>query len=63
MMAKAGTRAARILASIGKELKDNPPSILKKTRRKTGAKAAEKQRVAILLNKARKRGARISSQS
>ncbi len=62
-MAKADTRTARILASIGKELKDNPPSILKQTRRKTGAKAAEKQRVAILLNKARKRGARISSQS
>ena len=62
-MAKAGTRTARILENVGKELKDNPPSILKRTRRKSGAKAAEKQRVAILLNKARKRGARISSQS
>jgi len=57
------TRAARILASVGRELKDNPPSILKRTRRKSGAKAAERQRVAILLNKARNRGARISSQS
>ena len=62
-MAKAGTRAARILARVGKELKDNPPSILKKTRRKSGVKAAETQRVAILLSKARRRGARISSQS
>ncbi len=62
-MAKAGTRAARILASVGEELKNNPPSILGRTRRKSGVKAAEKQRVAILLNKARRRGARISSQS
>ncbi len=56
------TRTAHILASVGKELKDNPPSILDKTRRRRGAKAAEKQRVAILLSKARERGARISKQ-
>lgn len=49
------SRTAHILASVGKELKDNPPSILKKTHRKKGAKAAEKQRVAILLSKAHKR--------
>ena len=55
------TRTARILENVGKELKNNPPSILKSTRRKSGAKAAEKQRVAILLSKARKRGARISA--
>ena len=54
------TRTARILENVGEELKNNPPSILEKTRRKKGAEAAEKQRVAILLNKARKRGARIS---
>ena len=59
-MAKHNTRTARILESVGKELKNNPPSILGKTRRSGGAKAAEKQRVAILLNKARKRGASIS---
>ena len=56
------TRTAHILASVGKELKDNPPSILERTRRRKGAKAAEKQRVAILLNKSRKRGAKISPQ-
>ncbi len=60
-MAKVGIRTARILENVGKELKNNPPSILKSTRRKSGAKAAEKQRVAILLSKARKRGARISA--
>lgn len=41
------------LRSIGQELKDNPPKVLEKTRRKKGAKAANKQRVAILLSKAR----------
>ena len=56
------SRTAHILESVGKELKDNPPSILERTRRKKGVRAAEKQRVAILLNKARKRGAKISEQ-
>ena len=50
---------ARILSGIGEELHDNPPSILAKTRKKKGAKAAEKQRKAILLSKAREAGARI----
>jgi hypothetical protein len=53
------TRTARILEGVGKELKDNPPSILEKTRRRRGVKAAERQRVAILLSKARRRGARV----
>lgn len=48
-----------ILESVGHELKANPPKILSHTRKKFGAKDAEKQRVAILLNKARKRGANI----
>lgn len=56
------SRTAHILESVGKELKNNPPNILEKTRRKKGSKAAGKQRVAILLNKARKRGAKISEQ-
>jgi len=55
-------RTARILENVGKELKNNPPSILEKTRRRRGAKAAERQRVAILLSKARKRGARVPTQ-
>jgi len=47
------------LRAIGHELKENPPRILAKTRKKSGAKQANKQRVAILLSKARKSGARI----
>ena len=42
-----------LLHKIGHELKMNPPKILTATRRKKGAKAAEKQRRAILLSKAR----------
>lgn len=53
------SKASKILSSVGRELKKNPPKVLAKTRRKKGAKAAKKQRVAILLSKARKRGARI----
>lgn len=48
-----------ILKSVGKELKQNPPSILAKTAKKKGKTQANKQRVAILLSKARKAGARI----
>lgn len=48
-----------ILQSVGRELKENPPAVLTKTRRKSGKGRAEKQRVAILLSKARRRGARI----
>jgi hypothetical protein len=49
----------RILKKIGEELRDNPPRILSKTRRKKGAKAAERQRKAILLSKARSKGAGV----
>jgi hypothetical protein len=52
-------RAAQILSNVGSELKKNPPSVLAKTRRKKGPRAAEKQRVAILLSKARERGANV----
>jgi hypothetical protein len=57
------TKSRRILKSVAHELKHNPPSILATTRRKKGAKAAERQRKAILLSKARKRGARIKRKS
>ena len=53
------TKTKRILQSVGHELKKKPPKILAKTRRKKGKAAAERQRVAILRAKARKRGARI----
>lgn len=48
-----------ILQSVGHELKENPPRQLAKTRKKFGAARAEKQRVAILLSKSRKRGANV----
>ncbi len=52
-----GKRSARILSDIGHELKVNPPAILEKTRRKSGATAAKQQRVAHLLSRAKKAGA------
>ncbi len=54
----AGKRK-KILERIGHELKVNEPSIVGKTRRKKGAKAALAQERAILLSKARKAGVRI----
>ena len=48
------TPSESAIESAGHEMKENPPSILAKTRAKFGAKRAEKQRVAILLNKARR---------
>jgi hypothetical protein len=48
-----------ILQSVGDELKNNPPSIVQSTRQKFGANRALKQSRAILLSKARKRGAKI----
>ena len=44
---------------VGSELKRNPPKILAHTRAKYGNAAARKQQVAILLNKSRRKGARI----
>jgi hypothetical protein len=42
------------LRAIGHELKENPPRILAKTRKKSGAKQANKQRVAIMFSKLRR---------
>jgi len=49
-----------ILDSVASELKTNPPKQLARTAAKFGAADAKKQRVAILLSKARKAGASIS---
>ncbi len=49
------------LSAIGAELKSNPPSVLRATRRKFGAARAESQRKAILLSKARAAGVKIPS--
>ena len=46
--------SAAKLEAAGSEMKENPPSILARTRKKFGAERAEKQRVAILMNKARR---------
>lgn len=54
---KSKTRS--LLKAAGDEMKANPPKILAKTARKSGSKQAEKQRVAILLSKARQAGADI----
>ncbi len=48
-----------ILESVGSEIKANPPKILGKTAAKYGPGRAQKQRVAILLSKARRAGASI----
>lgn len=48
-----------ILQSVGHEMKMNPPKILAQTRAKFGVADAAKQRVAILLSKAKKAGAKI----
>ena len=58
-MADHGRKGAAIIASVDRELKTNPPKVLAKTRRKKGAKAANRQRTAILLSKARSRGADV----
>jgi hypothetical protein len=41
------------LERVGRELKENPPRILAKTRAKKGKRASERQRRAILLSKYR----------
>lgn len=48
-----------ILESVGHELKENPPKVLAKTAKKSGLMRAKKQKVAILLSKARARGAKV----
>jgi len=49
------------LSTIGQEMKSNPPSILRATRRKFGVARAAKQKTAILLSKARQAGVKIPS--
>ncbi len=54
-MAKKKTKTKRILREVGHELKANPPRVLSKF---SGEKR-ESIRTAILLSKARRRGAKI----
>ena len=53
------TMTQRFLHEAGSEIKRKEPRIVGHTRRKFGKETAEKQRKAILLSKARARGARI----
>lgn len=58
-MSPSPTKDRSILQDIGNELKSAPPSILAKTAAKFGPKRARKQQIAILLSKARRKGANI----
>ncbi len=49
---KMPPRAA--VAAAGHEMKANPPAILAQTAKKKGKKAAQRQKIAIMLSKARK---------
>jgi hypothetical protein len=60
---KHNRRSSIIIERAGHEMKVNPPKILAHTAAKFGAKRAEEQRVAILLSKARKKGAKIKKRS
>lgn len=44
------------IQKAGHEMKENPPKQLAKTARKFGKKKAKKQKIAIMLNKARSGG-------
>jgi hypothetical protein len=44
----------KLLKKAFHEIKENEPSIVGKTRRKSGAKAARKQEIAIAFSKARR---------
>lgn len=46
--------AKRAIEEAGHEMKKNPPAQLKKTAMKFGKKKARKQKIAIMLEKARK---------
>lgn len=48
--------AKKNIAKAAKEVYSDEPAIVAKTRKKKGKKAAQKQKVAIMLNKARKMG-------
>ena len=54
-----GVKTQAKIQEAGHEMKVNPPKILAKTRKKFGKKKAEKQKTAILLEKAREAGAKI----
>jgi hypothetical protein len=54
-----GKKTKAKLQAAFHEIRENPPKILAKTRKKEGAAQANAQRVAIGLSKARAAGARV----
>lgn len=56
---KKQSKTKRLIEAAGKEIKKSPPKVLATTARKSGAKQTNKQRVAIMLSKARAAGANI----
>lgn len=54
-MARASPSRRRLRTAFH-EVKHNEPKVVAKTRRKKGAKAARKQKIAIALSKARRKG-------
>ena len=56
---KKVTKTQRLKNTAFREVKRNEPKRVAQTRRKKGAKAARRQNIAIALDKARKKGARI----
>ena len=51
----ADTKSERRKRAASREVNRNEPAIVKKTRRKKGKTAAERQKLAIALSKARRR--------
>lgn len=51
---KKGYPSRGAVAEAGREMKANPPAQLARTKKKFGKKRARAQKVAIMLNKARK---------
>jgi hypothetical protein len=56
---KKPSKTQSLIQAAGHELKTNPPKILAKTAKKKGAAQANKQKIAIMLSKARAAGADI----
>lgn len=56
---KRKTKTERLKDQTFHEVKHNPPDRVYATEEKRGKKAADKQRIAIALDKARQKGARI----
>jgi hypothetical protein len=53
------TKSRRLVRAASSEVEANEPEIVGHTRRKFGPKRAERQKTAIKLDKARRRGAKI----